>query len=259
MKRVAVVCAIAFGVATAAAAFGPASDFADATAYADGWIDGDEGGTGWPADLPWTFLPTVAPFAIESSTSNGDGDSNADGDIDTAGKSFKLVALNDALGYAIRFLDPVPLLIGDRVAFDFDAVGSGSLYFASCSLMENIGTPQQRWAFHVAGDAAHYAMIDSAGTTSLGIPITDEGVHVEFDLTGADSYTARVTPLGGATTVRSGTLASGGDITSLLCAIGGGGAGTSSAYFNSVVIPEPGALASALAAVAALAAIAKRS
>ena len=259
MKRIAVVCAIAFGVATAAAAFGPASDFADATAYADGWIDGDEGGTGWPADLPWTFLPTVAPFAIESSTANGDGDSNGDGDIDTAGKSFKLVALNDALGYAIRFLDPVPLLIGDRVAFDFDAVGSGSLYFASCSLMENIGTPQQRWAFHVAGDAAHYAMIDSAGTTSLGIPITDEGVHVEFDLTGTDSYTARVTPRGGATTVRSGTLASGGDITSFLCAIGGGGEGISAAYFNSVVIPEPDALAAALGAVAALAAIAKRS
>ena len=175
------------------------------------------------------------------------------------GKSFKLVALNDALGYAIRFLDPVPLLIGDRVAFDFDAVGSGSLYFASCSLMENIGTPQQRWAFHVAGDAANYAMKDSSGLNSIGVPITDEGVHVEFDLTGADSYTARVTPPGGATIERSGTLASSGDIIGFLCAIGGSGTGTSSAYFNSVVIPEPGALASALAAVAALAAIAKRS
>ena len=256
--RIAFATAVVLGLAIPAAAFGPASDFADAAAYQDGWIDGDDGGTGWPAAYPWTFSPTNAPFAIASSTSNGDGDSNGDDDIDTNGKAFQLVALNASTAYAVRFLDPIPLLVGERVAFDFDAVGTGSLYYASCSLMEYVGTPQQRWAFHVAGDATNYAMIDAAGMNSIGIPITDEGVHVEFDLTGANSYTAHVTPLGGAAVERSGTLAQSGDIVAFLCAIGGGGAGNYSAFFNSVVVPEPGSLVSALAAVATLALLGKR-
>jgi hypothetical protein len=260
MSRIALVFVAILTAASSAAAFGPASDFANAADYQDGWIDGDDGGTGWNPDFPWTFNPQSAPFAIESSTSNGDGDSNGDDDIDTDGSAFKLVALNTSIGYAQRFLYPVPLLVGERVAFDFDAVGAGSLYFASCSLMEyeGGGNAQQRWAFHVAGDASDYAILDAAGTNSLGIPITDEGIHVEFDLTGADSYTSRVTPLGGTTLERSGTLASSGDISSFLCAIGGGGAGNYAAYFNSVVVPEPGALASARAAVAALAVLGKR-
>jgi hypothetical protein len=258
MIRIALAAAIALGVAGPAGAFGPASDFANASAYQDGWIDGDDGGTGWNPQYPWTFSPTNAPFAIESSTVNGDGDSNLDGDIDTDGKAFKLVALNSSVAFAVRFLFPAPLEIGERVAFDFDAVGAGALYFASCSLMEFVDTPQQRWAFHVAGDAANYAMLDTAGLNSIGIPITDEGVHVEFDLTGNDSYTSRVTPLGGTTTEHSGTLKSSGDIVAFLCAIGGGGEGAYAAYFNSVVVPEPGALLSTLAAVSALVVIGKR-
>ncbi len=258
MIRIVLVFAAALGVAGSAAAFGPASDFANASAYQDGWIDGDDGGTGWNPLFPWTFSPTNAPFAIESSTANGDGDTNLDGDIDTDGKAFKLVALNSSIAYAVRFLNPVPLLAGERVAFDFDAVGSGASYFASCSLMEYVGTPQQRWAFHVAGDAINYAMLDSTGLNSIGIPITDEGVHVEVDLTGSDSYTSRVTPLGGTTTERSGTLKSSGDVVAFLCAIGGGGEGAYAAYFNSVVVPEPGALLSTIAAVSALVVIGKR-
>jgi hypothetical protein len=252
------VAVLALCAASAANAFGPASDYADAAAYADGWTDGDDGGTGWNPDYPWTFSTAVAPFAIESSTLNGDGDSDGDGDIDTNGKAFTMVALNSSLYYAVRFLYPVPLQVGERVAFDFDAVGSGALYFASCALMEYTDTPQQRWGLQVAGDATNYGMIDSTGVADLGVPIGDEGIHVEFDLTGADTYTSRVTPLGGASTERSGALAGSGDIVAFLCAIGGGGAGTYKAYFNSIVIPEPGATASALAAALAIAAARRR-
>lgn len=237
---------------TPAAAFGPASDYASGDAYDDGWIDGDDGGVGWPGEYPWTFNPTVAPLTVETSTANGDGDSNGDGDIDTDGRAFTLVALNSSLSAAVRFLYPVPLQVGERVAFDFDAVGAGALYFASCSLVEYTGTPQERWALQVAGDRTQYAFVDATGTNDMGVPLSDEGVHVEFDLTGADTYTARVTPLGGATTERSGTLGGAGDIVSFQCTIGGGGSGTYKAHFNSIVVPEPGATASALAAALAL-------
>lgn len=233
-------------------AFGPASDDASGAAYDDGWIDGDEGGVGWNPEYPWTFSSALAPFAIESSTSNGDGDSNADGDIDTDGKAFTMVALNASLHYALRFLYPVPLQIGERVAFDFDALDADADFFASCAVMEYTGTPQQRWALHVAGDRTQYAFVDATGTNDIGVPLSDEGVHVEFELTGTDSYTASLTPLGGATTQRSGTLNGAGDIVAFLCAIGGGGSGTYKAYFNSIVVPEAGATASAVAAVLAL-------
>lgn len=249
---------VALWMAAPAAAFGPASDFASAAAYGDGWIDGDEGGTGWDPAYPWTFSPTNAPFAAESSTGNGNGDTNGDGDIDTGNRAFGMIALNSSFNYAVRFLGAVPLLVGERASWDFDAVGSGAIYFASCALMEYVDTPEQRFAIHIAGELANYQVIDAAGMVDLGIPVTDEGIHVEFDLTGADSYTSRLTPLGGTMIEHSGTLGGAGDIVAFLCAIGGGGSGTYKAYFNSVVIPEPGAVASALAAVAALAVLGKR-
>ena len=240
-------------VARDAAAFGPASDFASAAAYDDGWTDGDDGGSGWPALYPWTFSPTNAPFAVESSTGNGDGDTNLDGDIDTAGRAFTLVALNTSIAYAVRFFDPLPLQVGEHVAFDFDAAGAGPLYFASCALMEYVDTPQQRWGVQVSGDATNYGIIDATGVADVGVPLDDEGVHVEFELTGADSYASWVTPLGGTTTARSGTLGGSGDIVGVLCAIGGGGEGVSKAYFNSIVVPEPGAAAAAFAAALTIA------
>lgn len=252
---------VALSLAAPAAAFGPASDFASAAAYGDGWIDGDDGGSGWDPLYPWTFSPTQAPFVAASSTANGDGDTNGDGDIDTGGRAFGLLALNTSYNYAVRFFGAVPLQVGEHASWDFDAVGSGALYFASCSLMEYVGTPQQRFAIHVKGDLANYQVVDAGGLVDLGIPVSDEGIHVEFELTGVNSYTTRLTPLGGATTLRSGTLGGAGDIVAFFCSIGGGGSsngGTHKAYFNSVAIPEPGALASMLAAFAALALCRKR-
>lgn len=113
-----------------------------------------------------------------------------------------MVALNASAHYAVRFLYPAPLHIGERVAFDFGAIDADADFFASCAVME---------------------------------------------------YTARVTPLGGATTERSGALNGAGDIVAFLCPIGGGGSGTYKAHVNSILVPEAGPTASALTAALALA------
>jgi hypothetical protein len=260
MRSAAVAVLVGFAVSAGpAASFGPAIDSADAAAYDDGWQDGDEGGVGWPAAYPWTFSSGPSFYAIESSTSNGDGDTNADGDVDTDGRSFALVAAGSGTAYAVRFFD-ASLQVGDRVAFDFDAVGVGDQFFASCSLMEYENPPQQRVAFHVAGNAANYALIADGGTIDVGLPITDEGVHVDIDVTGANTYAARIRSLAtGESVSGGGNMASTGDVVAFLCAIGGGGVGTSKAYFNNVYVSEPGATAAALAAIAALAQRARRS
>jgi hypothetical protein len=252
VMRIAFVTAVVLGLAIPAAAFGPASDFADAAAYQHGWIDGDDGGTGF--DYPWTFSPTLAPFTVESSTQNGDGDSNSDGDIDTVGKSFTIRTNGNAIYAALRFLTPGPLQIGDRVAYDFDAVGFGIDGFANCDLTSQSAV---RFDLRVTGGEVNYVILDAAGSNDSGVPVTDEGIHVALDLTGADTYTLRVTPLGGATTERSGTLAGAGDIAIFRCGIANDASGLNVAYFNSVVVPEPGAAAAALAAALALT-IAKR-
>ena len=252
--------AIAVARVQPAAAFGPASDYADDPAYGSGWTDGTGGGTGWPG--PWSFSPVSAPFTVESSTLNGDADS--DGDIDTGGLSFALVAMGPGTGYAERDFSPV-LQVGERVAFDLDAVGSSvdAHFYVECDLFDYVNptAPVRRWGFQVSGDQADYLLLDAAGTTDLGIPVTAEGVHVDVDLTSTTTYAARITPRGGPRSTFTGTLASTGDVDAFLCAIGGGGGGsnvTYKGYFNSVVVPEPGAAASALVALAALALIGPR-
>lgn len=91
-------------------------DAANDAVYADGWTDGDNGGTGFTA---WAFAEGDSLFDITSSAGLGTGAP----DIDTDGVSFKMLN-NGASGYVhgTRHF-AAPLSPGDQIELDMTAFG----------------------------------------------------------------------------------------------------------------------------------------
>jgi hypothetical protein len=228
----------------------PASDDASDPAYDNGWQSGDAGGTGWGSAWALGNSASGGGHLIGTSTLTGDGDDDLDGDIDTAGRAFGLFVEGDgANASALRSLDGA-LAIGDAVALDMDHDPSCEPGFRLSN-----GTAEIRLGFRYQPQFDSYQVRDAAGFTSLGVPGTDEGVHVEVRLTGADAYLLRVTPAGGSTTSFSGTLAASGEIVSLYLEQHTSDAPRREAYFNSISVPEPSRAAAVLGAWAALLAL----
>jgi hypothetical protein len=240
-----------FGVSLAAGspveAASPAYDDASDLAYDDGWQTGDAGGMGWGSGWILGNSASGAGHLVGTSTMTGDGDDDMDGDIDTGGRAFGLYAQeNGAQANASRLLDGA-LAPGQSVALDMDHDPSCEPGFRLSNGMGEI-----RFFFHYGLPPQGYETLDADGFNALGIPGTDEGVHVEVTLTGADSYDLAVTPAGGAMSTFSGTLASSGPITQIYLEQHTSAAVHREAYFNSISVPEPARGVAAAAALAAL-------
>ncbi len=184
--------------------------------YDNGWQTGDNGGTGFGA---WT-LQNGHSFFISSSTVNADGSDNgtvggvaSDGDINTPDRPLDEDGINNAWGFkdnggsaadALRNFNAA-LQIGDTFRIDMDngyidtgaTVGFG---------LQNSTSGQNKFEFFFVGGNSTYTYVDEGGSHSSTIGYTDEGLTIEFTLTGADSYSATFTTRGGAVQTVSGDL-----------------------------------------------------
>jgi hypothetical protein len=255
MREFAALCLlVAASIAGEALAAADAYDDASDPAYADGFQAGDNGGTGWGSAWVNQGGSMAVPILIESSTANGDGDTNLDGDIDTAGAAF-LFAPTSSGQQQMRRNFSGTLVVGDRVSFDFDNDPIALGGFASIELQ---ATNSIRFGFGRYGDRNGYGIVDAAGSPiirDIDIPPTDEGIHVEFTLTGTNTYQADITPAGSATITETGTLRSSGAINRFRLLAQSDGTVRKS-YFNAIgvnVVPEPTAALSIGAAAVALA------
>ncbi|MEL7249688.1 MAG: hypothetical protein AAFO03_14770, partial [Bacteroidota bacterium] len=169
-------------------------DDATGASYADGWQSGDGDSEAFG---PWMLNtqngdPATAGHFVFTSTQNGDGDSNADGDIDAGGLAWGFYANSGDFSEATRpFTEP--LLPGEILGFDFDngfvdgnAVGFG---------LQNANTQNLLEFIFFAGDAT-YSIIDANGVTPTAIPFTDEGLNVSILLVDAATYQLTITSLG---------------------------------------------------------------
>jgi hypothetical protein len=226
-----------------------ASDDASDSAYDDGLDDGDNGGFGFTA---WNRFPDAnganSGWFVGSSANNGDGDGNADNDIDTAGEAWGVYASNSNLADAFRgFQQSLQVGWTFSIAMDNGFIDSGG----SVGFGLRTAGGADRLEFFFGGGSSNYTLNDSAGVADSGIGFTDEGLDLVFLLTGADTYKLSVTTLGnGATTTFTGTLSSSGAITNVRLFNFNAGSGSSNdAFFNSLVIttPTPAALPGGLA------------
>jgi hypothetical protein len=142
---------------------------------------------------------------IGSSTANGDAQPPA-GDIDTTGsRSWAL--------RAVSFTPPIiavrpltgPLSPGQQISFDIDGIcTSPNSQFMDVFLGNASGN---RWRVDIRPTAIGFGSDGSDGSPEpLIISGTPEGVHIDFTLTGADTYELSVNVLGAQPTVVTGTL-----------------------------------------------------
>jgi hypothetical protein len=238
----------------------PASDDAADPAYDDGWQSGDDGGTGWAGG--WFLAtngadePGEAGHQVESSTLNGDGDSDASGDIDTTGRAWGLFT-QYATGTvppqasAFRYLDNGSLEIGQTLSLELDH-GFDGVDFVGFDL---VAGDSIRFDFRWSSDDPTYTV---QGQDS-GVAATDEGVRLEFAPTGPDSFSLDVTPLDGTpTTTFTGPLVGSGGIDLLRVYLQANASGVRAESFsNRIAVPEPGAGALRIAALGLALALAR--
>ena len=135
---------------------------------------------------------------------------------------------------AIRTFDTA-LGVGDTLKVDMDTgfIGTGTVGFG---LRNTPGA--NRFELLFVGGNTNYTVIDSTGSHDAGLGFTDEGLHVEFTLTAADTYSVTIYRLSdNASVTMSGTLSSSGAIDRFRAFNADAGSGsTNDAYFNNLSI-----------------------
>jgi len=203
-----------------------------------GWANGDNGGFGFgPWDLELLGVSGMAGFYLGDSSLNGDGMS---GDINTGeGVAFGLFAEGGKLAMATRNL-PGVLRVEEKFFIDMDtgfinnSEQNGGLGNGKVGVQLRNSEGGTRFEFTLSNGDPYYK-INGIQTPR---PFTADGVHLEFVLTGVDSYWVSVSGLSEPLT---GRLAGEGPIDQLAFFNFSSGSGTSQhAFFNNpTVVPEP--------------------
>ncbi len=213
-----------------------AGDNAAASAYGDGWQNGDNGGTGFSA---WTLSNSgSAGFFISASNFNGNGDNNADGDINTSGIAWGTYANGGGTANAVRnFVTDLTPGSEFTLAMDNGYLDNGAS--VGFGLQNSTGNNLLEF-YYRGGDAVDsYKRNDAGGEQNIGLGFTDEGLSLSFSLLTATTYEMTVTPLGGGAPVTfSGALsnpAGGQSINRVrLFNFNSGNGGLHDAFFNSL-------------------------
>jgi hypothetical protein len=243
-----VIAALSFAAPNrSSAAANIASDNAADPAYTAGWLTGTNGGTGF---APWSIAnanPADMGAIIGSSTANGATPPSAG--IDVSGKSFGLYSHVPDFITATRKFTGGSLAVGQHVLIDFDngpVTGLVSLNLRS-------GTSDRfQWFVDTGLGTGNYSLEVKQGLSNVGlntgIPFTADGLHLDFTLTGTDTFALDVTPAaGGSATHFTGTLTGNAGTGLDTIAFVNDDAGlspTHNTYINNLVVtPEPAALA----------------
>ncbi len=158
----------------------------DAGNYGDGWSSGSNGGTGFS---PWIIEGSEDQSGTFIGASGFGFWSHEGGNWVAAIRPFA-DSLSEGQTFSIRMQN-------GWIWEGAEGEASGSVGVA---LRNSAGDTQ--WELYFVGGADHYTGTD--GETDINW--TDEGVDIAFTLTGANSYSVDVTPVGGSTRTYTGTF-----------------------------------------------------
>ena len=188
MKRGGILLLMMVVAATARAASDNAADLA----YSDGWQTGDNGGSGFGA---WTLQTSTASPAANGlfiGSSNGNGFGNGPG-IDSGGSAWGLYANNgQQFPGGASALRGFSLGIGQKLSIDMD---NGFIDSGRTVALRLLVGGAIRFELQFVGGNSNYSVVGGGGTVDTGLPFTDGGLHVEFTLTGVDTYSVGITRL----------------------------------------------------------------
>jgi predicted alpha/beta superfamily hydrolase len=191
-----------------------AYDQGSGSVYSNGWIDADNGGTGFGAWILYTSSTNVNNNGRFMATNAA---------VDIGIPSWGLYANSTNLSEAKRILTNT-MLVGQTLSVSLDNgfIDTGSGVGVAVQNITN-GT---LWEFFFNGGDQYYNI--SGGTTDVGW--TSTGIDIEFTLTGPTSYLARITPQGGSQRTISGNLNASADSTITLFRAWNWNAGAGSDY-----------------------------
>jgi hypothetical protein len=188
-----------------------ASDNATNAPYANGWQEGDNGGSGFG---PWSFAGSYNAPANSIHLINSAHPENDLGQAWTLSLDFDLDP-NDDVGFGLaragRALN-TPLQIGQTLSIVFDNPTEHrffkgytlGLYSGNSNIYpQNEDPPLERfavWSYHdepIPEDRGQWRITPSANPHYIALfdEDTDAGARLDFTLTGLDSYSLKVTPL----------------------------------------------------------------
>ena len=254
-----------------------AFDSAADPAYNKGWLIGSNGGFGWGG--PWaqpnnqTVGDPIAGGVIASSATNGNGDQDGDGDINTprnsSGRAWGMEAVQGVEGFpsggqanATRAFNGA-LSVNQTFRIDMDngfladpVLSDGKDHPGEVGWTLFGADPAAGDSYGVEAVAGHpdYLYIGAlGGLFDSGVPLTTEGIHCELTLLDATlpftpGWILTITPLtpGSKTTTLTGGR-NGTPIVTLNVGDSAGGTDpTEAVYFNNISVgnvPEPGSAA----------------
>ena len=128
------------------------------------------------------------------------------GAINTGGQAWGINQPNNATAEATRVLSS-SLSVGQTFRMDMqngNIDNGGSVGFG----LQNNGHSNNRFEFYFKSGQANYRINDNGSNNrDTGIGWVNTGLHIEFTLTGADTYSVSISPVGGGTpTTFTGTL-----------------------------------------------------
>ncbi len=228
-----------------------ASDNANDATYTgtSSWSTGQNGGSGFGA---WT-LASDANGGSAGFFLAGSGDTDLNG-IATGTHAWGTFAnganFQDAV--AFRGFTGGSMLVGQTFSISMENGGVQTGGSAGFTLRTGNTTTTagdyntgSRFELFFLGGGSNYSIVDSTGVRDTGIGFTDGGLTMSLTLTGTDTYSFSLSPVGGSTTTLTGTLAgtAGAGLDSF--AMFNRDAELANVYFNSVglsAVPEPSTL-----------------
>lgn len=217
-----------------------ASDDSADGVYDDGWQSGDNGGSGF---FGWTLGNTggnSGHFIFDSTKNGGNVDTNGDGDINAGGRAWGMFANSGETADAFRGF--APLQVGDTLSFAIDNgfIDQGGAVGAALRSLDG----DNRFEFLFVGGDNQYRINDGTVGFGTGINFTDQGLSLEFTLTGIDTYDITITTLfdGNSFAFNNRTLeaaSAGEDITNFRAFNANAGGGDApNVYVNSLAINQ---------------------
>lgn len=178
-------------------------------AYDDGWQSGDNGGTGFQPWILSVFNVSAGHF-MGNSTANGNGlddgtinGAAGDGDVNVAGRAWGLWANGSATADGVRpFIGA--LSVGQSVIAHLDNGYIDTGGTVGVALQNSSG--QNVWELFYAGGNPTYSNNDAGGVNSAALGFGDEGLRIQFTLTGAGTYDVALTRFDGVGVGYSGIL-----------------------------------------------------
>ena len=209
-----------------------ASDNASDPAYNSGWSNTSDGGSGLGQWSLTTSGGGVGSFLVSDSSLNGSG---ASGNINTPGKKARGIAASG--GNLAQAQRPFNASLQPGQTFKLN-VDTGTIDPGGKVGFALLSAGATRLEFYFSGGDTVYRLNDaSGGSRSTGIGLTDGGLHLEFSLTGTDSYSLLIAPAGSSVVTLSGSLLGSGAIDSVQLYNNNAGTGASHyAFFDSLQI-----------------------